>query len=74
MLFIDFGHSKLGVFACSFTKSEMNVLEQEYSRNLGCRDIDYQLYEFYRGHFEKTSGGLDLSESKKAYVKLMENI
>lgn len=26
VLFIDFGHSKLGVFACSFTKTEMNVL------------------------------------------------
>lgn len=51
VLFIDFGHSKLGVFACSFTKSEMNVLEQEFSRNLGCRDIDYHLYEFYRAHF-----------------------
>lgn len=28
VLFIDFGHSKLGVFASSFTKSQMNVLEQ----------------------------------------------
>jgi heat shock 70kDa protein 4 len=28
VLFIDYGHSKLGAFACSFTKSEMNVLEQ----------------------------------------------
>lgn len=26
VLFIDFGHSKLGVFTCSFTKTEMNVL------------------------------------------------
>jgi molecular chaperone DnaK (HSP70) len=32
------------------------------------------LYEFYRQLFEKTSGGLDVSESKKAFVKLMENI
>jgi len=52
----------------------MNVLEQEYARNAGCRDIDYALYEFYRGIFEKSSGGLDLAESKKAYVKLMESI
>lgn len=74
VLFIDFGHSKLGVFVCSFTKSEMNVLEQEYARNLGCRDIDYQLIEFYRQVFEKSSGGLDLMESKKAYVKLMESV
>lgn len=51
VLFVDFGHSKLGIFVCSFTKSEMNVLEQEYCRNLGCRDIDYHLYEFYRKVF-----------------------
>lgn len=52
----------------------MNVLEQEFCRNLGCRDIDYHLYEFYRKIFEKSSGGLDLAESKKAYIKLMETI
>jgi heat shock protein 4 len=44
VLFIDFGHSKLSVFACSFTNSEMNVLEQEYCRHIGCRDIDYHLF------------------------------
>jgi molecular chaperone DnaK (HSP70) len=74
VLFIDFGHSKLSLFLCSFTSSEMNVLEQDYSRHIGCRDIDYHLYEFYRGIFEKSSGGLDLSENRKAIVKLMESI
>lgn len=74
VLFIDFGHSKLSIFACSFTSSEMNVLEQEYCRHIGCRDIDYHLYEFYRNVFEKSSGGNDLSENRKAIVKLMENI
>ena len=28
VMFIDFGHSKLSVFVCSFTKAEMNMLEQ----------------------------------------------
>jgi heat shock 70kDa protein 4 len=74
VLFIDFGHSKLSTFVCSFTSSEMNVLEQEHCRHIGCRDIDYHLFEFYRGVFEKSSGGCDLAESKKAYVKLMEVI
>jgi heat shock protein 4 len=74
VLFLDFGHSKFSLFACSFTNSEMNVLEQEYCRNLGCRDIDYHLYEFYRGIFEKSSGGSDISENRKAIVKLMEQI
>ena len=51
VLFIDFGHSKFNVFACSFTKEEMNMLYQEYQRNIGCRDVDYLMYEFYRSHF-----------------------
>lgn len=73
VLFIDFGHSKLSTFLCSFTKEEMNVLEQEHCRHLGCRDIDYAMLEFYRQIFEKSSG-LDLTENKKAVLKLMENI
>lgn len=52
----------------------MNVLFQGYERNLGCRDLDYAMYEFYRNYFEKTSGGCDLSENRKAVIKLMENI
>jgi hypothetical protein len=38
---------------------------------LGCRDIDYHLFEFYRAIFEKSSGGCDLNENKKAVVKIM---
>ena len=74
VLFIDFGHSKLSTFACGFTNSEMSVLEQEYCRHIGCRDIDYHLFEFYRAVFEKSSGGSDISENKKAIVKLFEQI
>lgn len=74
ILFVDFGHSKLSTFACSFTKEKMVTLAQVHERNLGCRDIDYLLLEFYRGIFEKSSGGLDIFESRKAVVKLMENI
>lgn len=74
VLFLDFGHSKFSLFACGFTNAEMNVLEQEHCRHIGCRDIDYHLYEFYRAHFEKTSGGSDLAENRKAIVKLMEQI
>ena len=74
VLFIDFGHSKLSVFCCSFVKEEMNVLYQDYARNIGCRDLDHLMYEFYQGVFEKVSGGCDLSENRKAVVKLMEYI
>lgn len=52
----------------------MNVLYQDFQRNVGCRDLDYMIYEFYRQHFEKTSGGCDLAENRKAVVKLMDHI
>lgn len=74
VLFLDFGHTQFGAFCCSFTKEEMNTLTQHYDRNLGCRDLDQAMFEFYRAHFEKTSGGCDLAENRKAIVKLMENI
>lgn len=61
VLFLDFGHSKFSIFCCSFTKEEMNVLFQDYERNIGCRDLDFAMYEFYRNSFEKSSGGCDLS-------------
>jgi len=51
VLFLDFGHSKFSTFTCGFTNTEMNVLDQEYNRHVGCRDIDYHLYEFYREVF-----------------------
>ena len=52
----------------------MNVLYQDYARNVGCRDLDFLMYEFYRKVFEKSSGGCDLAENRKACVKLMEYI
>lgn len=74
VLFLDFGHSKFSIFCSSFTKEEMNTLYQDYGRNVGCRDLDYLMYEFYRSVFDKSSGGCDLAENRKAVVKLMEYI
>ena len=73
VLFLDFGHSSLKIFCCSFTKEEMNVLYQDYERNIGCRDLDSAMYEFYRQKFEQSTG-LNLGENRKATVKLMENL
>jgi len=39
----------------------MNVLYQDYERNVGCRDLDFVMYEFYRKRFEQSSGGCDLA-------------
>lgn len=74
ILFIDFGHSKLSLTTVAFTNSKIGVLSQYHERNLGCRDIDYLLLEFYRQYLLKTANGADLFENKKAVIKVMENI
>ena len=58
----------------AFTNNKIGVLSQYHDRNLGCRDIDYLLLEFYRQYLLKTAHGADLFENKKAMIKVMENI
>ncbi len=45
--FIDFGHTNTSVFVSSFTKQKAKILNQIHERNLGVRDIDWRLLEFY---------------------------
>lgn len=73
ILLVDFGHSKLSLTVVSFCKGKIKVLTQHHERNVGCRDIDILLLEFYRQHMLRTEG-VDLYQNQKAVVKLMENI
>lgn len=45
--FIDFGQTNTSVFVSSFTNQKAKILNQVHERNLGVRDIDWQLLEFY---------------------------
>ena len=45
--FIDFGRTGTSVFVASFTNQKAKVLNQLHERNLGVRDIDWKLLEFY---------------------------
>jgi len=45
--FIDFGHCKSSAFVSSFTNTKAKILNQVHERNLGVRDIDWKLLEFY---------------------------
>lgn len=74
ILFVDFGHSKLSLTVVAFTSTRTAVVAQHHERNLGCRDIDYLLLEFYRQYLLKTTNGVDLFENKKAVIKVVENI
>lgn len=44
VLFLDFGHSKLSASLIKFTDSIMEVVMERSARNLGCRDIDRQIF------------------------------
>ncbi len=50
-LFIDFGHSKLSAYAIKFTQKYQKVILQHHRRQLGCRDMDALMYQFYSGIF-----------------------
>lgn len=40
VLFVDFGHSKLSLYAIKFTKNYQKVVFQAHSRQLGCKNLD----------------------------------
>ena len=47
VLFVDFGHCSSSAFVASFTNQKTKIIHQVSERNLGVRDIDWKLLEFY---------------------------
>lgn len=76
MLFIDFGHSKLSIFLLHFGSNSISVVLQSHHRSLGCKDLDMRMLQHYVNIFSanKTHVKTKLYQSKKAMLKLMENI
>jgi molecular chaperone DnaK (HSP70) len=72
-MFVDFGHSKLSLYVIRFTKNYQKVVFQRHLRQLGCKNLDEKMLEFYSAVFEKSNPSLEISvkESKKATVKLL---
>jgi len=54
--FMDFDHSHLSVFIAGFTKDKLTILHQIHERNLGARDLDWALFEYYSERFNKQNG------------------
>eukprot|EP01017_Pseudomicrothorax_dubius_P038516 TRINITY_DN5785_c0_g1_i1.p1 TRINITY_DN5785_c0_g1~~TRINITY_DN5785_c0_g1_i1.p1 ORF type:complete len:799 (-),score=299.01 TRINITY_DN5785_c0_g1_i1:160-2556(-) len=71
--FVDMGHAKTSAYVVSFTKDTMKVITQAHERNLGGRDMDWILYEFYCKHFENANG-VSLRKSDKARMRLLEAV
>ena len=74
VVFVDMGHSKTSAFAASFTKEKCQILAQQHDRNLGGRDMDWTVLEWYCSLFSQQNQGLDPKESKKAVLRLLDAI
>lgn len=71
---MDFGHSKLTLSTVAFTREKIAVVSEMSEGNLGCRDMDWVMLEFYAEVFRRSSKGGDVMGSSKAVVKLLEVI
>jgi heat shock protein 4 len=71
---VDFGHSKLTLSTVAFTREKIAVVSEMSEGNLGCRDMDWVMLEFYAEVFRRSSKGGDVMGSSKAVVKLLEVI
>jgi len=71
--FVDFGHSKLSITFASFVKSKMKILGTHSNKNLGARQIDFQLFEMLGGEFAKKYG-CDPRESVRCRLRMLDSI
>lgn len=53
IIFVDFGHSKLSAYCASFTKEKCQILAESHARNVGCRNIDWELARYFGNKFKQ---------------------
>lgn len=73
VVFVDFGHAQLTTSLVHFTETKMDVIVQLSNRSLGCRSIDEKVFDYMAKKFEEKKG-LNIKESKRACLKLLEAI
>lgn len=71
--FVDFGHSKTTVTVAGFKKSEARIIVHKSDRNLGGRDLDYQIMLKLGEEFLKKYGD-DPRENVRCRLRLFETI
>lgn len=71
--FVDFGHSKTTVTIASFVKAKCKILCHHSDRNLGARDLDYEIMLKLGEEFNKKFG-CDPRKNDKARIRLLEAI
>lgn len=73
VLFIDFGHSKTSAFVGSFTAEKCQLLSQVHEKNLGCRDLDWNVMKHFADKF-KAEADCDVSKKEKPRLRLLDAI
>jgi len=73
VLFVDIGHSSTSVFLASFTKEKVTIVDQHHERNLGARDLDWVVLDFYANMFN-SANGINPIKSDKARLRLLDAI
>ena len=71
--FIDLGHSTASAFVASLTMERMSILNQFHERNLGVRDMDWELLMFY-ANMISTKFGANVINKDKSRLRLLDAI
>jgi len=71
--FVDFGHSKLSITYAAFVKGKMRVISTHSNKDLGARQIDFQLFELLGGEFAKKYG-CDPRQNVRCRLRLLDSI
>jgi len=73
VVFVDLGYSKLSAFCASFTNEKCTVLAEAHARNVGCRNIDWDLLTHFAGKF-KAQFGCDPMKNERAKLRMLDAI
>lgn len=73
VVFIDLGHSKLSAFCASFTNQKCQVLAEQHARDIGCRNIDWDLLSHFSKKFNDQYG-CNPMKNEKAKLRMLDAI
>ncbi|KAF4533067.1 hypothetical protein B566_EDAN002630 [Ephemera danica] len=73
VVFVDWGQSALQVSACAFHKGKLKMLSSNGDTNLGGRDIDIILAEYFNNHF-RSQYRVDAKTNARAMVRLLTEV
>lgn len=69
--FVDIGHSKTSIFFGQFGRNTQKVISITNERNLGARDFDYALVQYYSEKFQKKHG-CNPMKNKKCIIRMID--